>query len=413
MWASRLNAYFPTPVSAPKSHPILPSLNQPRNKRGWNAQLLLPVLVLLVAVVLAAGLIATGKPVQPSEPEPRAVAIKIIEAQPQTVQLLVTSQGTIEPRTQSDLIPQVSGTVVSMSPALVAGGEFKKNEPLLSIDTADYETALARSKAALARAESQQKRAKREYQRLQKISTQKLASEAQLENAESDYAVALANLEEARANRQQAQRDLERTTIRAPYDGRVLSEAVDVGQFVSRGNTIATVYATDYVEARLPIADSQLAFLNLRNRQNNDDTPKVTLSSRYAGKQLNWLGEVARTEAAIDIKSRMIYVVVRVTPEANDGRVPLVGQFVKAEIQGKSVTGVYRLPRAALRDNTKVLIVADDNTLESRDVNIVRFQKDEVLVNSGVQAGDRVSVSRRQTLATGTRVAPTKTDDPS
>ncbi len=412
MWASRLNAYFPTPVSAPKSHPILPSLNQPSNKRGWNAQLLLPALVLLVAVLLAAGLIVTGKPVQPSEPEPQAVAIKTVEAQPQTVQLLVTSQGTIEPRTQSDLIPEVSGTVVSMSLALVAGGEFKKNEPLLSIDTADYETALARSKAALARAESQQKRAKREYQRLRKISTQKLASEAQLENAESDYAVALANLEEARANRQQAQRNLGRTTIRAPYDGRVLSEAVDVGQFVSRGKTIATVYATDYVEARLPIADSQLAFLNLRNRQ-DDDKPIVTLSSRYAGKQLNWLGEVTRTEAAIDVKSRMLYAVVRVTPEHNDGRVPLVGQFVKAEIQGKSVTGVYRLPRAALRDNAKVLIVADDNTLESRDVNIVRFQRDEVLVDSGLRAGDQVSVSRRQTLAAGTRVTPIETDDPS
>lgn len=389
----------------------MPNLEESINKRGWNAQLLLPVLVLLLAALLAAGLVATGKPIQPSEPEPLAVAVKIIVAQPQTVQLLVSSQGTIEPRTQSDLIPEVSGRVLSMSPALVAGGKFKKDEPLLTIDTADYQTALARSKAALARADSQQKRAKREYQRLQKISKQKLASESQLENAESDYTVALANLEEARANRQQAQRDLERTTLRAPYDGRALSESVDVGQFVSRGSAIAQLYATDYVEARLPIADPQLAFLKLRNRKDGD-RPKVTLSSRYAGRQLNWSGQVTRTEAAIDVKSRMTYAVVRITPEDNEGRVPLVGQFVKAEIDGKSVNSVYRLPRAALRDNSKVLVVADDSTLQSRDVHVLRFQKDEVLIDSGLQPGDRVSVSRKQTLAAGTRVAPINVDDP-
>lgn len=371
----------------------------------------MPLLVLLVASLLAAVLVATGGPVRPSAPEPLAVAVKTLVVQPQTVQLLVSSQGTITPHTQTALIPEVSGRVVSLSPALVAGGRFSKDEPLLTIDAADYESALARSRAALARAQAQQKRAEREYQRLQKIGRQKLASESQLENAESNYRVALANLAEARANEQQAQRDLERTVLRAPYDGRVISESVDVGQFVSRGNTIAELYATDYVEARLPIADPQLAFLDIRGKQGSDQ-PRVTLSSRYAGQQLRWLGQFSRTEAAVDVKSRMIYAVVRISPEENNGRVPLVGQFVKAEINGRLVDGVYRLPRAALRDNSQVLIVSDDNILQRRAIGVLRFQKDEVLIDSGLNPGDRVSISRRQTLASGTRVTPVIADGP-
>ena len=181
-----------------------------------------------------------------------------------------------------------------------------------------------------------------------------------------------------------AERDLLRTRILAPFDGRVRSERVDIGQFVNRGTTIANIYATDYAEVRLPIHDEELAFLNLPLGLNPNPAnigADVTLSARFGGADHEWQAQVVRTEGELDPKTRMITVVARVDkPYKIVGeRPPLaVGLFVSARIHGKIANNITIIPRTALRRNGQVLIVGADNRLRFQDVTVLRILNDPV-----------------------------------
>jgi RND family efflux transporter MFP subunit len=216
-------------------------------------------------------------------------------------------------------------------------------------------------------------------------------------------------LRDARANYEQAQESLDRTQISAPFTGLVRSEAVDIGQFISRGSAIATLYASGQVEVRLPIADRQLAFLDLpptlRGELPEGLRPKVTLTTEYAGQQLVWQGEIVRTEAEIDVSSRMVQLVARV-PNI-DGQTPLtVGLFVNAKIEGLLAEDIVTLPRSALRNNGQVLVVDSDNKLQFRTIKQLRLYQDNVLVKSGLSRGERVCLSPLQTAIEGMTVSP-------
>jgi RND family efflux transporter MFP subunit len=307
------------------------------------------------------------------------------------------------------LIPEVSGRVVWMSPNLVAGGYFTEGQLLVRVDDVDYRNSLERAQATLERAEAEEQHARYEYQRLESLAERNLTSRSQLENSLRAQRVAGANLRDARANYEQAQESLDRTQISAPFTGLVRSEAVDIGQFISRGSAIATLYASGQVEVRLPIADRQLAFLDLpptlRGELPEGLRPKVTLTTEYAGQQLVWQGEIVRTEAEIDVSSRMVQLVARV-PNI-DGQTPLtVGLFVNAKIEGLLAEDIVTLPRSALRNNGQVLVVDSDNKLQFRTIKQLRLYQDNVLVKSGLSRGERVCLSPLQTAIEGMTVSP-------
>ena len=216
-------------------------------------------------------------------------------------------------------------------------------------------------------------------------------------------------MQDAKVNFEQAQQNLERTTIRAPFTGLVRNENVDIGQFISRGAPIATLYASDLVEVRLPIADRQLAFLNLpptlRGELPQNQQPNVTLSTEYAGQRLQWQGKIVRMEAEIDLSSRMVQLVARIPN--NDTTTPLtVGLFVDAEIEGLSAQNIVVLPRSALRNDNQVLVVDANDQLEFRAIESLRLYQDNVLVKGGLEAGERVCVSPLQTAIAGMVVNP-------
>jgi RND family efflux transporter MFP subunit len=277
---------------------------------------LVPGAILLACVFGALTLMATSPQLKPSIPEPVATTVRVLEAQPRSVQLTVHSQGTVAPNTESELIPEVSGRVSWMSPSLVNGGTFEANDVLLRLEDQDYRSALARAQAALTRAEAEQELARFELERLESLEARQLVSRSAFEAALRTHRVAEAALQEARAGLTQAQRDLARTELTAPFTGLVRRESVDIGQFVSRGSSVATLYASAQAEVRLPIADRQLAYLNLpvgiRGELPPELQPAVTLSAEFAGQQLTWRGRIVRTEAQIDTMSRMVHVVARV-----------------------------------------------------------------------------------------------------
>ncbi len=369
----------------------------------------IPALVVVASIFGAVTLLATSPQLEPSGIEPIAATVRVQEIRPEPIQLTVHSQGTVVPNTESELIPEVSGRVVWVSPALVNGGYFEEGEPLLRLEDNDYRSTLARARSALTRAEAEFEHARFEYQRLKSLEERQLASQSQIENQLRAYRVTEAALQDARAAFNQASRDLARTEVKAPFTGLVRKESVDIGQFVSRGASVATIYAGDQAEIRLPIADRQLAFLNLplghRGELPLDQQPDVTLSAEYAGRTLTWNGKIVRTEAQIDTTSRMVHVIARVSNAEQD--VPLnVGLFVNAEIEGLLVEDVVVLPRNALRNGNRVLVVDDENRLHYRSIEPLRLHRDQVLIQSGLDAGERVCVSPLQTAIEGMPVNP-------
>jgi RND family efflux transporter MFP subunit len=325
---------------------------------------IITVAVLFFAVIVAYGLVKTAPAPEQFTPEESTTSIRVVEVNRERVRLEVSSQGSVMPYKESELIPEVNGRVSWMSPNLLPGGYFAKDEVLLRIDNRDHRSKVARSKAALNRSMAEQ-----------------------------------------------AFRDLQRTEIKAPYDGLVRSEKVDLGQYVSRGMVIASIYAAQYAEVRLPVADKQLAYLDLplghRGELADEIKPEVLLFTDYGGKHYEWIGKLVRTEAEIDSRSRMVTAVVRVNNNNNVDQPDLpIGLFVNARIKGRWAEGVVTIPRAALRNQSKVLVVDKDNRIHYRDVKILRFENDNVIVSDGLESGDVVNISPLQTIVEDMLVNP-------
>lgn len=369
----------------------------------------IPFIIVAVFLSIAATLMATAPVLEPSSETAAPMTVRVQSIETQSVELKVHSQGSVVPSTISQLIPEVSGRVVWTSPSLVAGGYFTAGQELAKIDDLDYRNARDRANAALKRASAEAEHAKFEYGRLRSLAERKLVSRSALENGLRAFRVTQAAVEDASANFDQAEENLKRSVLRAPFTGLVRAENIDIGQFASRGQPIATLYANDIVEVRLPIADRQLAFLNLPPLRNGNFPevlqPNVTLSAEYGGRTLEWLGKVVRAEAEIDTASRMVQLVARVPSDATNAELS-VGLFVTAEISGLAVDNVVSLPRSAMRNDNRVLIVDGDNKLRFRKVKPLRLYKDNVLIQSGLQQGDRVCLTTIQTAIDGMPVIP-------
>ena len=381
--------------------------------RRPSPKLLVPLAILGVGVVGVVLLVATREVPETRKPPEVAPLVRVVEVRPQDWQYVVRSQGTVAPRTQSDLIAQVSGEVTWVSPDLVSGGFFAKGDPLVRIDRDDYEVGLQTARAVVARTQSEFDRAQTERERQRKLEAEGVASQARIDDAENAYRVAEASLAEARARLTRAERDLARTELLAPFEGRVRSETVDVGQVATAGQRIATLYSVDWAEVRLPIPDRELRYVDvpLGARSRNEDGreslgPEVRLHTEFAGRAHSWRGRVVRTEGEIDPKSRMVNVVARVEDPygRHDGsdRPPLaVGLFVEAEILGETVSGVFVLPRTALRPGDPmdpdapdaVHVIDAEERLHIRTVEVLRSEPERVVIGAGLAAGERVSIS--------------------
>lgn len=370
---------------------------------------LLPLGIVLVGALGVAVIAALRPEANTTRPETLAPLVQVQRVAFEPIEFKVTAHGTVTPRTESDLVSQVSGPVVWVSPALASGGFFEKDEPLIRVDPADYEVALESARAAVARTESEHQRAKKELDRQKLLAKKSVASAARYDDAENAERITAAALREARAARERAESDLERTEIRAPYTGRVREENVDVGQFVTRGAAIGRIYAVDYAEVRLPVPDADLDFLDLpmlyRGDSPEGDGPLVRLHARFAGGEHSWVGRIVRTEGEIDARSRMVNVVARVDDpyaRATDSaagspvreRPPLaVGLFVEAEISGRTVENAVVLPRTALRSGDRVLVVNAEKRMHFRPVTVLRRERETAVIGGGLAAGDAVVVS--------------------
>ena len=406
---------------------------------------LLSLGILLFAGIVVWALVLTRPEAVPEPPEIRAPVVRALRVEPQEVALVVPAQGTVAPRTESKIVSQVSGEVLWVSPALVSGGFFEEQEPLLRIDPIDYEAALETARATLARAKSEANRALKERDRQRRLAKQSVASQARIDDAENAYRVAATMERDAAARVGIAERDLARTEIRAPYAGRVRSENVDRGQFVVRGESVARVYAVDFAEVRLPIPDRELRYMELplgyREKPVSDSEtasgsgeavtegaladavapvlePRVTFRAEFAGALHTWEGKVVRTEGELDPKSRMVTLVARVADPygrtSDRTRPPLaVGLFVEAVIEGLGLEDAFVLPRTALQEGSRVMVIDGEERAYFRVVEVLREERDRVVITGGLRAGDLVCVSPLPGAVDGmrVRVSETREDD--
>ena len=403
-------------------------------KQNFKRVVLIPIAILGLGIVIVYFLWLTRPQATPSPVEVVLPLIRVQTLSPRALQLFVDAQGTVAPRTESELKPQVSGEVIWVSPALVPGGFFDVGEALLKLDPVDYEADLESARAVLARTESEAKRARKEKNRQRRLADRSVASQARIDDAENAARISEASTREARARLGRAERDLERTEIKAPYAGRVRSERVDLGQFVSRGESLARIYAVDYAEVRLPIPDRELRYLDVplgyrdsgeRKEPLTDVAypigelvevgseeaygPEVTLRAEFAGRRHEWKGRIVRTEGELDPKSRMVTMVARVEDpygrREEASRPPLsVGLFVDVQISGRRLAQALVIPRSALRRGDRVLVLDAEDRVHYRHIKVLRSEREIVVVEDGLQAGERIAVSPMPDAIEGMRV---------
>jgi len=342
---------------------------------------LMPIAIVFTAIVL---LIIVSALAPKPEKKPivhKAPLVEVQEISPQDITFSIASQGNILPRTETNLVAEVSGRVVNVSDKFKVGGYFAKGEQILALDDVDYQIALiqAESNLATATANLVEEKARVEHAEAQwLLSGQSLDEAPVMAVRKPNLQKAKANLKAAEANLKSAKIKLERTKVVASYDAMIQAKYVDIGQFVGTGTSIAKTFAIDYAEARLPIKQQDVMFLELPQiNQASNQSAAVDIQLEINGEYSHWPAKLTRYEGVIDSKSRVHYVIAQINDPyavlSNNQQPELrMGTFVNADIQGKSVEGVIAIPRDALHGANTLYTVDSKNKLHIQKINLLR-----------------------------------------
>ncbi len=349
------------------------------------------------------------KRTKPPVPVPM-VRVAMVQTGPKAI--TVRGEGTVRPLREIELVPQVGGKIVYVSPSMVDGGEFKKGDTLLRIDPLDYELAvtLARaqvkdSESLLKVAEEEAASALEEWQLLYQNNREVDEDPPALVAKEPQLAAAKARLAADRADLRKARLNLKRTELKAPFDGRVSDESIDIGQYVTAGSSLATLFSTRAAEIVVPFDDESLYWFDVPGfTPGNGAGSSVKVIARIAGRNLTWSGKIMRAEGKLDQRTRMVNVVVRVDkPYAT--KPPLVaGLFVTVEITGHTLENAAVIPRSALRENNIVWVVENGGELKFRNVGVARLGTEQAILHSGLEDGDLVVTSGLKAVTDGMKV---------
>lgn len=374
-----------------------------------------PILVLVAGFFVMQGLVAAKPVPEKQDEEIRKLSLYVDEVESESVVVAVRTQGEVRPKTEIELVPQVSGRIVAMSDSFNEGAEFSPNTMMLKIDDADYRLAVINAEARVAEARTEVER---------QLATAEIKAEEWRDNPKNqeptDFALnrtqvaqAKAMLRAAEADLERARLNLDRTELRVPFHGRVRARTVGIGQYVTAGMSMGRVYSIDTAEVRLPLTDTQLVELNLPLGYSAEDAlsaPAVRFSAMLGNREYSWEGVVVRIDGAIDNDTRLIYATAEIQDPyglaVSDGMPMAVGMFVNAEIEGVREQPAFVMPRLALRNADKVYVINDDNELEIRTVEVLSTSEERVLVTSGVSAGERVVTSPVPNAVDGMAVEP-------
>ncbi|MCH7227255.1 efflux RND transporter periplasmic adaptor subunit [Haloferula sp. A504] len=309
----------------------------------------------------------------------------------------IRTQGVVSSVREVSIAAEVGGRVVSIDAELIEGGVVKKDQVLVRIDPADYEAALARAEAGLADA------------RLALAQEQALAEQAALDwkklgrgepgdlvLRKPQIVAAEARIGSAKAEVERARRDLERTTIKAPFAARVRKAHVEEGAVVAPGTPVAELFSASELEVRLPFPLEDFGYLE------PEGSPEIVLTASIGGREQRWTAVLDRVEGEVERSTLSGFGIAKVMPEAS-GELPPVGLFVDAEVPGTMLEDVVELPRSAVRGAGEVWVVADGRLVKRR-VTILRAERERLVVRGDFQEGDQLVLTRLAAPLVGMKV---------
>ncbi|MCX7545620.1 efflux RND transporter periplasmic adaptor subunit [Marinicella gelatinilytica] len=377
-------------------------------------KIMLPIGVLVVSYV-GLKLMVAGKP-EPEKKESteRTVSLYVTQAQQIKRTIDVETQGEVRPKNEIPLTSRVSGHVISISEDFDEGAAIDADTVLVKIDDTDYKVAVIRAEARVAEAQVALER---------ELANEKMKKDTwdqkKGDSKPSPFALnkpqvleAEAKLRAAKADLQEAQLNVQRTEIKVPFKGRVVSRDIGLGQYVAAGTLLGRVFSVDTAQVRLPLTDLQLATLKipLGFEADAESAPKVTFTTEIGRTTHQWQGRIVRTNAAVDQNTRLTYAIAEVQDpygEAADNGAPFaVGMFVIAHITGSEETEAWVLPRDALRQDDSIYVVDGDNNLRIRQVEVYATTADEVMLKKGIHGDEQVVTSTVNNVYDGMKVIP-------
>lgn len=375
-------------------------------------KIILPILIIIIGVIAAKQLVQMRRAPHKAVKARQGTLVRVIEVKKTDVPVIVSATGTVQSRRIVDITPQVSGKVIWLAPDFIAGGFFHEGDRLFSLEKDDYELDLERAGAELAQAELDLAKvisladiARQEWQNLHPDTQPSplVVYEPQVKSAQ-------ARVTSAKATIRRAQLDLKRTTLLAPFNCRIRSENVDIGQYVRSGSPVAQIAGTSVAEVIIHLSPDELQWLTFPDSSTSSRGSKATITFSGTGKEKTWKGHVVRSLGEIDAKSRMVGIVVAVDDPYNLRKhdpfnLPLAeGLFVSVRIKGKPLQETIEIPRSALQDDSSVWIAGHDDTLLIRQVAVSRKTRDAVLIRTGLEDGERVITSGVNGAANGMKL---------
>ncbi len=374
----------------------------------WIIQPLLVIGILVFGFIGASGPSMFKEVPQKVERQTYAPLVRIFETEITSDQVIVEGNGTLEARTRINLVPQVGGRIIHIHPNLRAGGTFKSNETLIEIEPIDYELAVTRIEAEVAAAQTalELERAEAEAAREEWLALNPNKKVPTLVGREPQIAEAYAQVKAAKARLTQAELDLKRTRIKLPFDGRVVSATVDVGEVISANQQVGIVYSSERFEIPIPLEVNQLAWIELPNETKGTSGSPVKIHVNVGNKLYNLPGEVIRIESELEELSRFARVIVLLLPEnipesLKEKIIP--GLFVDVSIQSQKLSQVTSIPLTSLRQENIIWTVDNNNRLRLIKPEIIYRSNKEILLRD-LANDTKVIISNLEVVTEGMEV---------
>lgn len=370
--------------------------------------------LILIGALAAAASMVLLRPEPASRPPPSLVPFALtapVEAGEGAIP--VHAAGTVQPRAEVDVTAEVSGKVVWVDPAFESSGRVREGQPLFRIEDTDYRNRVQQARANVAlqrvevlKVEEESAVARSQYERFRERQGSEANSDTPSPLAlwEPQLQAARRALERDGAVLREAALNLARTEIRAPFDGIVRSESVDVGQYVAAGQSVGRLYASGSVEVVVPLSDDAAALLpglwDLRAGE-ADTRIAVRVIAEYGDQSYAWNGYLDRGAVTLDEQTRTIDVIVRVSrpfssgspvdADLDPGTAPplLVGKFVDVELQGLAPEQYFKVPDSALRTGDEIWVVRDGK-VTIVPVQVLQRSDNVVYVTGALEANQPV-----------------------
>ncbi len=379
-------------------------------------QLTISLGILFLGIMFTILLVKMRRPPQKVATEVFTPLVKTARLKPRDIKMIITGYGTVSPKVQVEIVPQVSGKVVRVNPEFKSGGFIGAGQNIIEIDPRDYELAVQQALATVAEAKvkvdvekAEAQVARKEWEQINpgtEPSSPLVLREPQIKQAEALLASAEAQLATAKLN-------LERTKVTLPLKIRVMSEKIDLGQYISVGQSIGSAYGVEAVEIELPLEDGELQWFDVPENSTGFDgrepVAKATVAyvkADFAGGKHVWKGYITRMMAEIDKKSRLVSVVIEVPQpfDNSDARPDLLpGMFVEVFIEGNVLKNAFAVPRYALHEGNKLWVVEGEQ-LRVKELEIVRFDADYAYTTSSLDGSATIVVSSLDTATDGMKV---------